>query len=171
MGRRDLFTGRSGQLALMSEFLVRGINVAIPEVDVGEDIVVVRDDHDILFRVQVKTANALPHARSGHFSAQFNIPMRQLEGGSQNLIYAFVVRRNNRWEEFVLLRRSLLFDLRTRYVIGTQDARGNLLLKLSFTPADITNKGLSLQPFRSRFDPWPPPADLPEGVIPKGSRE
>jgi hypothetical protein len=35
MGRRDLFTGRSGQLALMSEFLVRGINVAIPEVDVA----------------------------------------------------------------------------------------------------------------------------------------
>jgi hypothetical protein len=165
MGRRDLFTGRSGQLALMSEFLIRGINVAVPEVDIGEDIVVVRDDNDILFRVQVKTANALPHARTANFSAQFNLSMQQLEGGSQNLIYAFVVRRNNRWEEFVIVRRSILYDLRTRYAIGTQDARGNLLLKLSFTPTAITNKGLSLQPFRSRFDPWPPPPDLPEGVL------
>jgi hypothetical protein len=171
MGRRDLFTGRSGQLALMSEFLIRGINVAVPEVDIGEDIVVVRDDNDILFRVQVKTANAVPHVRSVNFSAQFNVPLRQLEGGSQNLIYAFVVRRNNRWEEFVMIRRSLLYDLRTRYAIGSEDGRGNLLLKLSFTPADITNKGLSLQPFRSRFYPWPPPPDLPKGVVPRRSRE
>jgi hypothetical protein len=97
--------------------------------------------------------------------------MRQLEGGSKNLIYAFVVRRNDRWEEFVLIRRSLLYDLRTRYAIGSEDGRGNLLLKLSFTPADVTNKGLSLQPFRARFDPWPPPPDLPDGVVPPRSRE
>lgn len=39
------FTGRNGQLALMAEFLIRQLNVAIPEVDVGDDIVVVRDDN------------------------------------------------------------------------------------------------------------------------------
>jgi hypothetical protein len=74
----------------MAEFLIREINVAIPEVDVGDDILVVRDDNDVISRVQVKTANA----------------------------------------------------------------------------KSLANKGISLQPFRARFAPWPPPAEIPEGVIP-----
>lgn len=37
MSRRSLYIGRSGQLAVMAEFLYRGYNVAIPEVDVGDD--------------------------------------------------------------------------------------------------------------------------------------
>jgi len=39
----NLYLGRAGQLAVMSEFLTRGWNVAIPEVDIGDDIFVVRD--------------------------------------------------------------------------------------------------------------------------------
>lgn len=41
--RRDLYVGRAGQLAVMAELLLRGYNVAIPEVDVGDDVFVVRD--------------------------------------------------------------------------------------------------------------------------------
>jgi hypothetical protein len=33
------YIGKSGQLAAMSEFLWRGWNVAMPEVDEGDDIV------------------------------------------------------------------------------------------------------------------------------------
>ena len=32
------FVGKAGQLAVMAEFLLRGYNVAMPEVDVGDDI-------------------------------------------------------------------------------------------------------------------------------------
>lgn len=32
-------------MAVMAEFLVRGYNVAIPEVDIGDDIFVVRDSY------------------------------------------------------------------------------------------------------------------------------
>ncbi|MFN9688681.1 MAG: hypothetical protein ACK57X_07415 [Bacteroidota bacterium] len=42
----------------MSEFLTRGWNVAIPEVDVGDDIFVVQDDNGTLRRVQVKTSTS-----------------------------------------------------------------------------------------------------------------
>lgn len=166
MPRRDLFTGRSGQLALMAEFLIREVNVAIPEVDIGDDIVVVRDDNDVISRVQVKTANAKQQAVAGNFTAQFKVPLAQLEGGAQSLVYGFIVRRGNRWEEFVIVRRSILYELRSVHDIGSEDQRGNLILPLSFTPANIANKGLSLQPFRSRFAPWPPPLDIPEGVLP-----
>lgn len=41
MSRMNLYLGHAGQMAVMAEFLVRGYNVAIPEVDVGDDIFVV----------------------------------------------------------------------------------------------------------------------------------
>jgi hypothetical protein len=40
----------------MAEFLLRGYNVAMPEVDIGDDIFVVHDREGELWRVQVKTA-------------------------------------------------------------------------------------------------------------------
>lgn len=40
------YTGKSGQLAVMAEFLIRGYNVAMPEVDEGDDVFVVHHDGD-----------------------------------------------------------------------------------------------------------------------------
>ena len=39
----NLYLGKAGQLAAMSYFLMRGWNVATPEVDVGDDLFVVED--------------------------------------------------------------------------------------------------------------------------------
>jgi hypothetical protein len=166
MARKDLFTGRSGQLAVMAEFLYRELNVAIPEVDIGDDIVVVRDDNDQVTRVQVKTANAAEQKAVGRFTAQFKVSLDQLEKGPEHLVYAFAVRRNGRWEEFVIVRRSILYELFTTHSLGSPDGDGNLILKLSFGPADVTNKGLNLHPFRCCFTPWPPADIMPDGVIP-----
>jgi len=166
MARKYLFMGRSGQLAVMAEFLHRELNVAIPEVDVGDDIVVVRDDNDQVTRVQVKTANAAEHQAAGRFTAQFKLPLDQLENGPQHLVYAFVVRHNGRWEEFVIVRRSILDELRTKYSLGSPDPDGNLILKLSFGPAEVMNKGLNLHPFRACFAPWPPMDTIPDVIDP-----
>ena len=38
MSRRNLYIGKSGQMAVMAEYLARGYNVAIPEVDSGCDL-------------------------------------------------------------------------------------------------------------------------------------
>jgi hypothetical protein len=166
MPQKDLFTGRSGQLAVMAEFLIRNLNVAIPEVDIGDDIVVVRDDHDEITRVQVKTANATELKKPGTFSAQFRIPLEQLEKGPPRLAYAFAVRRFNRWEEFLIVRRRVLYELWTDYKVGSADGRGYLVLKLTFSMSDVrAKKKLSFQPFRARFDPWPPTDEIPDGVL------
>lgn len=165
MSRKNLFTGRSGQLALMAEFLIRELNVAIPEVDIGDDIIVVRDDLDQLTRVQVKTANARELKQSGTFSAQFNVPLQQLENGPFRLVYAFVVRRRMRWEEFLVARRLVLYQLWTEFQLGSEDGRGNLVLPITFSPSEATTKQLSFQPFRNRFEPWPPTDEIPEGVV------
>jgi hypothetical protein len=54
-----LYLGKAGHLTVMSEFLTCGWNVAIPEVDVGDDIFVVQDDNGTLRRVQVKTSTSI----------------------------------------------------------------------------------------------------------------
>jgi hypothetical protein len=168
MTRKHLFTGRSGQLAVMAEFLHRELNVAIPEVDVGDDLVVVRDDNDQVTRVQVKTANAEDLKTVQRFTAQFSLPLDQLEKGPEHLVYALTVRRNSRWEEFVILRRSILYELYNAHSIGSPDGQGNLILKLSFGPSEVTNKCLNLHVFRAGFTPWPPTDLIPDGVVPPG---
>ncbi len=61
----------------MSEFLVRGWNVAIPEVDVGDDIFVVKDSSGAFLRVQVKTSSAINNHKS--FGEQFKLSYKQLK--------------------------------------------------------------------------------------------
>ena len=97
-----LYVGRAGHLAAMAECLSRGWNVAIPEVDVGEDIFVVEDETSILAKVQVKTATG-KKAKSG-FNAQFIIPLRQINDTTtkgSNMRFVFVTRYGKRWQPFV----------------------------------------------------------------------
>jgi hypothetical protein len=108
--RKRLYDGKAGQLAVMSELLSRGWNVAIPEVDVGDDIFVVRDSNGNLIRVQVKTRNGTI-TRKG-YSAQYKIPLVQLrEEKDAELVFVFVVRLENKWKSFVVMERFDLYSL------------------------------------------------------------
>ena len=71
--KQSLYVGRAGQMAVMAELLWRGLNVAFPEVDVGDDVFVVKDETGELWRVQVKTATAGPLPDG--YSAQFSISL------------------------------------------------------------------------------------------------
>jgi hypothetical protein len=149
-----LYFGRSGQLAVMSELLYRRRNTAIPEVDVGDDVFVVRDEEDKVTRVQVKAANANP--QHGGYFAQFNVPLLQLKNPKPPLfVYIFPVRWEGRWADFIIIHRSTLNRLRVKHKIGSL-SQGNLVLRLAFTATDVWNKSVSFQPFRNAWDPWPP---------------
>ena len=43
--KANLYVGRAGQMAVISEFLIRGWNVAVPEVDIGDDLLVIKDQN------------------------------------------------------------------------------------------------------------------------------
>ena len=58
-------------MAVMSEFLFRLINVAVPEVDVGNDVFVVRENDEAVTRIQVKYA-AADEQQNGESVAQFS---------------------------------------------------------------------------------------------------
>jgi hypothetical protein len=103
--KNNLYLGKAGQFALMSEFLCRGWNVATPEVDVGDDIFVVRDSDGNFVRIQVKTATG--SQLRGQIRAQFSIPVNQLETPvAPMLVYAFLVRFDGRWLYFALVRQD-----------------------------------------------------------------
>ncbi|MBO0938539.1 hypothetical protein J2I47_18450 [Fibrella sp. HMF5335] len=104
------YIGKAGQLYVMSELLMLGWNVAIPEVDRGDDIFVVKDSDGDLRRVQVKTASAR-ETKQGYI-AQFLLPRLQLVSQpTPELYYTMLIRRHDRWSELIVLTRSDLADL------------------------------------------------------------
>lgn len=103
--------GRAGQFAAMAEILARGWNVAIPEVDTGDDVFVAQDDGTRLTRVQVKTTVATLE-NGGWRAKTIMLPSKQFmrEDEEVPLTYAFAVRIDGRWE-FIVVARDTLRDL------------------------------------------------------------
>ncbi len=140
-------------MAAMAEFLVRGWNVAIPEVDVGDDLFVVRDRDGDLSRIQVKTATAIEQAYG--FSARFNVPLDQLRDFIvPELTFVFAVRHTGRWEPFVVIERARLNERHTLYGIGSE-AHGRLLLHFRYERGRVTCGPVDLAPHVNDWARWP----------------
>lgn len=129
----------------MSEFLTRGWNVAIPEVDIGDDIFVVQDDNGTLRRVQVKTSVATE--RQNSFSGQFNVRLIQLKNIANIPVhYVFVVRHNQQWTKPVVIRQN--------DKMGSEHD-GNLNLYFSYSNSKVESSGLDLSRYVSDFTDFP----------------
>lgn len=149
-----LYLGRAGHLAIMSEFLIRGWNVAIPEIDIGDDIYVVHDDNGTLRRVQVKTSVSTERKKS--FSGQFNVPLKQLRDYKANyqIYYVFIVRRAINWSLPVIIRQDYLMDHFINDKIGSE-YEGNLNLYFSFQKSKVTCSRIDLSNYISDFKDFP----------------
>lgn len=151
--RNNLYVGRAGQLVVMAEFLWRGWNVALPEVDVGDDVLVVKDDTGDLWRVQVKTATAQPQLNG--YSAQFNLSLRQLKAPrTPDLIYVFAIRSPAGWEPFVVIDRDTLRMEHELYGVGSASG-GNLVLRLIATGSSLLCSRRSFDLYRNAWARWP----------------
>jgi len=161
-----LYKGAGGQLAVMSEFLMRLLNVAVPVVDVGNDVFVVQESSDIVTRIQVKYAQAQSQ-KNRTYVAMFGLPWEQLaQFDEPSLVYVLAVRFGEIWSDFIVIRRSILKELNRVHSIGTENFRNGersaLILRLVFDPTTDpksvrAKRGFDLTPFRNAFDPWPPP--------------
>jgi hypothetical protein len=148
-----LYLGKAGHLTIMSEFLTRGWNVAIPEVDIGDDIFVVQDDNGTLRRVQVKTSTSLKHAKG--FKAQFNVPIKQLENITNVLIhYVFIVRHEQGWSEPVIIRQDDLFGHRQNNGIGSI-YKGNLNLRFLYSGNTVKCSKIDFGKYVADFSDFP----------------
>ena len=149
-----LYLGRAGQMAVMAEYLVRGWNVAIPEVDIGDDIFVVRDSDGNLSRIQVKTASA--QDRANGYSAKFSLSLTQLTRLiTPDLSYIFVVRRNHRWESFVVIDRDALKEEQELHNVGSFTKDNKLMIRFQFSDTKVTCSGRNFTHYLNNWDKWP----------------
>jgi hypothetical protein len=157
--------GMAGHHAAMSEFLYRGYNVAVPAVDIGDDVYVVEDRMGTMWRLQVKTSDQ-PEGNPGIYQ----LSRRQLREVKENeLFFMFMRRWGGRWR-FVLIARDQLADIRARFEQrGRTGRRGRrpatdgdartdtLMLKIEWTETDASGWDASFAPY---LDRWP--AEFPE---------
>lgn len=137
----------------MSEFLMLGWNVAIPEVDIGDDIFVVQDDNGTLRRVQVKTSTST--SRKEGFSGQFNVSVKNLRNISTILVhYIFLVRHNNEWTKPVIIRQDLLLDHFENNKVGSE-AKGNITFYFSYSAENIECSGQKFTKYIKDYSDFP----------------
>ena len=92
------YIGKAGQLAVMAELALRGYNVAIPEIDIGDDIFVLNDRTKAATRIQVKTATAGRHSAPPRFKCSYRVKIAQVKSQSMADHYsAFVGRCGATW--------------------------------------------------------------------------
>lgn len=129
------YLGKAGHLAVMSEFLIRGWNVAIPEVDIGDDIYVVQDENGTLRKVQVKTSSATK--RSKNLSGQFQVPIKQLKNITDSRVYyVFILRYDNFWTKPIIIRQDYLLDHFENNKVGTE-YKGKITFYFSYNDEKI----------------------------------
>lgn len=155
MSKHNLYLGQAGQNYVMSEFLKRGYNVAVPQVDVGDDMFVVEDKSGLFQRVQVKTS--VGQATNYGFSARFGIPLKQLSDPvTPELLYTLVVDFEQKWQPVLLISREDLFELYKIYDIGAV-AGSYLLLYFKFKSdfSKVLCSKVSFLPYLENWDDFP----------------
>lgn len=147
------YVGKAGQLVVMAEFLLRGYNVAMPEVDVGDDIFVVSNPTGYLWRIQVKTSTGTPTTYG--WSSQFSVSVDQLGKPTKpDLIYVFALRKGaGAWEFLVIPRVELQSEYDIHQVGSKYD--GKVRLYMAFRTTEVICSQRDFQPYRNRWDPWP----------------
>lgn len=133
----------------MSELLCRGWNVAVPEVDVGDDVFVVHDADGAFSRVLVKARNA--QERAYGYSAQFPVPRAQLlTPVKPELTYVFAARHEARWDAFIVIDRVDLAAQHRRHGLGS--GRGDVLqFYFTFRPERVTCGDLDVTAYRNAW--------------------
>ena len=152
--KQNLYVGRSGQMAVMSEFLLRGWNVALPEVDVGDDVFVVHDVKGDFFRIQVKTA--VGRAQKSGYYAQFSVGQKQLlEPRPPELFFIFVTRIENRWDAFVILNQDDLRREHELHKVGSLNENGYIIFRFTFQNGKVIAGKRDLSTHLGDWTKWP----------------
>ena len=145
----NLYLGKAGQFFIMSEFLARGWNTCTPDVDVGDDVLVLEDRKGEFKRVQVKTATATQQKNG--YSVQFNIPIKQLSTRiTPEIHYAFMIRHDDKWVNTMIIKRKTLFDIyELTHINPAED--GNWVLSLSFKENEMMYEKVDFSSFIDDF--------------------
>lgn len=157
--------GMAGHLWAMSEFLLRGWNVSVPYVDVGDDVLVIEDASATIYRVQVKTREGVPTDDRGEptLCLGYLISREQLfTRKDRELFYMLLARWEERWR-FLLFPRAELAQVRRDFEASDRRGRpgrppamdGDVLnLVVEWRASRASGWGADLSGF---LDRWPVP--------------
>ena len=146
MARRDLFTGRSGEHAVISHLLMRRWQVAAPEVDIGDDLLVAQDLAQVL-RVQVKTSRAAEQTTS--YVGQFRLPVAQVTTPhTPELFFVFALFRDEDWSDFIVISRRDLHEEHALYEVGSGTG-AHFILRIRFDDKSVQCRGRDWSRFRA----------------------
>lgn len=159
--------GMAGHLAAMSEFLLRGYNVALPFVDRGDDILTIEDADSLIRRVQVKTSNTV--LRGTTIRLKYKLKARQLHTPDREtqLFYMFMWRNVARWH-WILVSRGQLNDIRVeaenrRNTLRNRCNELTLDIRLDTADAEPILWGQSLAPYHNHWTAdWAPLGLIPD---------
>ncbi len=148
MSQRNLYTGKAGEHAVISQLLVREWQVAAPEVDIGDDLLIAEDLGRVL-RVQVKTCRAREQQKS--YAGRFRIPALQVTTPrTPELFYVFVVFRNQDWSDFLLIPRRDLHEEHVLRDVGTRNG-DHISLRMRFSDTVVQCGGRDWSRFRANW--------------------
>ncbi len=148
------YIGKSGQFAVMAELTYRGYNVAMPEIDKGDDIFVVNDASGAMWRVQVKTATGTEQRSSTRY--QFRVRQAQIDLAQQpELHFAFVMRKGGRWRIAVISRDVLRNYVRTSNMGTAAGDYRQLYFVLDHASGGIKCSNTDLTIHKGDWNHWP----------------
>ena len=147
------YVGKSGHLAVMGEFALRGYNVAIPEMDVGDDVFVVNDSTGAMWRVQVKTSVARPQTTSERFG--FRIKESSIQTAqSPDLHFVFALRSSKGWR-FLVIDRAVLRGYVVNQRLGTLAGQFRQVNVVLHNDGRCISSGQDLRNFLEDWARWP----------------
>ena len=149
------YIGKAGQLAVMGELALRGYNVAMPEIDKGDDIFVVQNDTGAMWRLQVKTSQGRRQKSSKRF--QFRIREDSIQvAQNPELHFVFAMRRRRRWR-FLIMGRPVLSTYVNDFDLGSlsSDERYRQIAITLTDSGEATCSKHDLTNHLSNWNTWP----------------
>jgi len=135
------YHGRGAELASKAEIVVRGYNVADPEVEHGIDFHVyppTPGPHSS--RVEVKTRHAQWHLPTSTWRCYFTLsPSNMADVANPELIFVFAARFPWHWQFIIISRQELLARLPPDK--ATPHPHRDLALRFDFTPTTVHGPG------------------------------
>jgi hypothetical protein len=157
----DSFIGRAGQFAVLAELMRLRCNAAVPEVDLGTDVLVFRDGRPEVARLQVKACTTpREYADGSGYSAKFGLPMKQFESTDDEppLYYVLAIWRTEKWGDYLVVSRSELqahYASEGRQFGHTNRKSGDLEITVEFR-GKVECSGRDLTACRNAWSSLPP---------------
>ena len=160
----------AAQTAVTSKLLGRGCNVAITEID---KLLAFQDEEPGFTHIRLKDSNGVAMGEAGTYSAELELQLAELKLPS-DLFYVFRFQFEGQCQDFIVISRERLDDLRLNRDVGSEyveDNTGTQHLKLTFSVSNetLTCGGVDFGDYRNAWMSLPPLAGTKaEGAVAGG---